>query len=155
MNIIQAESAGELQETKSLFREYEQELAVDLCFQHFEEELAGLPGKYQPPAGALLLGLHDRSAVGCVAMRRMGSSTCEMKRLFVRPRFRKMGLGRLLAQEIISCAHYAGYRMMYLDTLARLKDAIQLYHSLGFRETAPYYDNPLDDVVYLQLELNR
>ena len=154
MNIIQAESRDWLDEARTLFQEYEQELGADLCFQKFSEELASLPGKYQPPDGALLLALSGSNCSGCVALRRLSSTTCEMKRLYVRPDYRGTGLGRILAEKIISCARLAGYQVMYLDTLERLGPALNLYRSLGFRETEPYYHNPLKGVVYLQLDLN-
>lgn len=153
IHIIHAETEAHFDAAGILFREYEKELDVDLCFQSFEEELATLPGKYQPPDGALFLGLVNNQTAGCVALRKLSDSVCEMKRLFVRPQFRHLGLGRVLSEQIISHARLTGYQFMYLDTLARLTDAMRLYSSLGFQETDPYYHNPLNGVVYLQLDL--
>jgi putative acetyltransferase len=137
-----------------LFRQYAAELAVDLCFQGFAEELAGLPGAYSPPRGRLLLGWVGEEAAGCVALRPRSADTCEMKRLFVLPPFRRTGLGRLLAERVIFEARSIGYRRVVLDTLAPMHAALQLYQSLGFRSCPAYYPNPLPDVVYLELVLS-
>jgi putative acetyltransferase len=153
MNIFQAQTDKHIHDIRILFREYETALGVDLCFQSFEEELANLPGKYAPPRGSLLLAEGDDGVAGCAAMRKIAEHFCEMKRLFVRPPYRGLGIGRMLAQEIICRARHSGYRIMYLDTLEILERAIALYKSLGFQETDPYYHNPLDGVVYLKLDL--
>jgi ribosomal protein S18 acetylase RimI-like enzyme len=145
----------EMDEVRRLFREYEAYLDVDLCFQGFEEELAGLPGNYAPPDGALLVGLKGSEAVGCVAVRRLDAATCEMKRLYVKPHARRSGLGRRLAREIISAAQALDYSLMRLDTLDKLSEAMRLYESLGFRRTGPYYANPLPGVVYWELDLSQ
>jgi GNAT superfamily N-acetyltransferase len=138
---------------RALFREYEAMLGEDLCFQGFEQELAGLPGKYAPPAGRLFIAREQGEAAGCVALRAVSPRVCEMKRLFVRPNFRGRGLGRALAVRIIEEARVAGYASMLLDTLERLNAARELYRSLRFEEVAPYYQNPLPGVVYLKLDL--
>jgi putative acetyltransferase len=148
---------------RQLFREYEKELDEDLCFQGFEEELAGLPGKYAPPDGRLLLAEAKKKICGCVALRkilqsgvpysRMSDEICEMKRLFVRPEFRGDGIGRELAMAIIREAHAIGYRTMRLDTLEKLQPAIALYRSLGFKIVKPYYHNPLEGTVYMELAI--
>jgi GNAT superfamily N-acetyltransferase len=153
MQIKQAKSPSEIEQVRRLFREYETFLDEDLCFQSFEEELAGLPGKYALPSGALLIAVHRGRTVGCVGVRELGSGVCEMKRLFVRPEARGLGVGRKLAAEIIAVARSLGYSLMRLDTLDRLTEAMRLYQSLGFRKTAPYYSNPLPGVVYLELVL--
>lgn len=156
MNIIQARTPPEIDAVRQLFREYEAYLDVDLCFQQFEAELAHLPGKYAPPSGTLLLAMHAGRAVGCGALRRFGAieaRTCEMKRLFVRPAARGMGVGRQIAMHLIAEALRLGYFTMVLDTLTQLKAALQLYASMGFIPTQPYYDNPLPGVVYLKLDL--
>jgi len=153
MIIKKARTKTEIEDVCRLSREYEAFLDVDLCFQNFEEELAGLPGKYAPPDGDLLIGLDGEKTVGCVAVRKLGDGVCEMKRLFVRPRARGTGLGRQLAHEIILVGVELGYSLMRLDTLDRLKEAMHLYEKLGFRKTEPYYDNPLQGVVYWELEL--
>ena len=155
MRIKQADTPSELEAVGLLFRQYETFLNVDLRFQHFEEELACLPGQYAPPSGALLIAFVGDQPAGCVALRRLDTSACEMKRLFVRPEVRRTGLGRRLAQEIIAWAREIGYTVMRLDTLDRLAEAMRLYESLGFRRTAPYYHNPLPGVVYWALDLTK
>ena len=153
MEIITARKPDQLETIRSLFREYEDYLQVDLCFQGFEAELAGLPGDYTPPGGALLLAMAGNQAAGCVALRPFDKNTGEMKRLFVRPGFLRQGIGGQLARAVIARARAAGYGRMVLDTLDKLKPALALYHQLGFRPRAPYYDNPLPGVVYLELNL--
>lgn len=154
MRIKNAHLPSEIEEVQRLFREYEAYLDEDLCFQSFEEEIANLPGKYAPPGGALLIAIHANRTVGCVGLRELAEGVCEMKRLFVRPEARGLGLGRKLATRIIDIARSQGYTLMRLDTLARLAEAVQLYETLGFRTTAPYYSNPLPGVVYLELNLS-
>ena len=154
MEIIPAETPEHLSCVRNLFREYEQFLDVDLCFQEFEAELASLPGKYAPPGGRLVLAIEGDEAAGCVAIRKLDDGVCEMKRLYVRPACRYRGLGRRLAREMIAQAAEAGYTTMRLDTLDRLAEAMGLYESLGFRRTVPYYDNPLGGVVYWELQLD-
>ena len=153
MRIKQAQTKTEIEEVRNLFREYEAFLDVDLCFQSFEVELAGLPGNYSRPSGDLLIGLGEEKTVGCVAVRKFDDGVCEMKRLFVRPEVRGKGLGRQLAQEIIVIARKLGNSLMRLDTLDRLTEAMHLYEMLGFRRTEQYYKNPLHGVVYWELEL--
>ena len=150
MPCVQVHSGERLRTTRRLFREYARDIGVDLCFQGFEQELAELPGRYAPPDGNLLLALHGRVPVGCVALRKIGDGVCEMKRLYVRPRFRRTGMGRKLAEAIIDSARRLGYARMRLDTLASLKPAIALYESLGFYRIRPYYHNPLGNVVFLE-----
>jgi putative acetyltransferase len=154
VDIIPAKTSEHLDHIRNLFREYEQFLDVDLCFQEFEAELVSLPGKYAPPGGRLVLAIEGDEAAGCVAIRKLDDGVCEMKRLYVRPACRSRGLGRRLAQEMISQATRAGYTTMRLDTLDRLAEAMGLYESLGFRRTDPYYDNPLGGVVYWELQLD-
>jgi GNAT superfamily N-acetyltransferase len=154
MEIKRAQTKTEIEAVRGLFQEYEAFLDVDLGFQIFDEELASLPGMYFRPSGDLLIALDGKRTVGCVAVRKLDEGVCEMKRLFVRPEARGKGWGRKLAQEIIVAARELGYWLMRLDTLDRLTKAMHLYETLGFRETEPYYDNPLSGVVYLELELN-
>jgi ribosomal protein S18 acetylase RimI-like enzyme len=153
MTIRQASTDTEIEAVRGLFREYETFLGVDLAFQNFDAESAGLPGKYTRPDGDLLIGLTGNRILGCVAVRRLDDTVCEMKRLYVRPEARGTGLGRRLAREIIAVARELGYSLMRLDTLDRLTEAMHLYETLGFRKTAPYYDNPLEGVVYWELTL--
>lgn len=153
VTIKQAQTESEFEEVCNLFREYEAFLNVDLGFQSFEEELADLPGKYTRPGGDLLIGLQDDKILGCVAIRKLEGNVCEMKRLFVRPEARGTGLGIQLGREIIAIARELGYTLMRLDTLDSLTEAMQLYEKLGFQKTKPYYENPLPDVVYWELNL--
>jgi ribosomal protein S18 acetylase RimI-like enzyme len=155
MDIIQAHSADHIALARELFREYEAWLGIDLCFQNFEKELAELPGKYAPPDGRLLIAVEDHVA-GCVALRKIGERTCEIKRLFLRPQFRGKGLGRKLAEMIIQSAKEIGYERMRLDTLPpKMNDAIALYRSLGFKEIEAYYDNPVPGAKFMELDLRQ
>jgi len=154
MHLIQAQTAEQIDEARRLFREYADWLQIDLCFQHFEQELAELPGDYVPPGGRLLLAYHNSGVAGCIALRRLDGRTCEMKRLFVREQFRGQGLGRQLIAAIIEEAKQIGYERMRLDTLPpKMNDAIALYRSYGFREIAPYYNNPVPGALFLELDL--
>jgi ribosomal protein S18 acetylase RimI-like enzyme len=156
MNIIRVKTSHEMDEVRRLFREYEAYLDVDLCFQQFESELATLPGKYASPSGTLLLAMDGQKAVGCGALRSLGSiqdRTCEIKRLYVCPEARGLGVGKQIARRLIQEAVRLGYSTILLDTLDRLEAAIHLYKSLGFVRTEPYYDNPLAGVVYWKLDL--
>jgi len=143
--------------TREIFREYAQSLDVDLCFQNFEQELAGLPGDYAAPAGCLLLAFVDSALAGCGALRALSdadyANACEMKRLFVRPAFRRFGLGRVLAQALLDEAQRAGYSEVLLDTLDDMEAARGLYASLGFEEIPPYYYNPIPGAHYLKATL--
>lgn len=138
-----------------LFREYAQELGEDLCFQGFEEELASLPGKYGPPRGSILLARIGNDDAGIVALRPYEAipGSCEMKRMYVRPRFRGLGMGRLLAEAILVEAKRMEYEKMFLDTFERLESAVALYKSLGFEEIDPYYSNPMPGVIYMSKAL--
>ena len=154
MVIIRVDKDEHVKEVNTLFKEYEVYIEVDLCFQDFEEELAALPGKYAPPDGVLLLAVEGGEPAGCVALRRLGETSCEMKRLYVRPGFRRKGLGRILAEKVIAEAVRLGYSTMFLDTFEKFREAISLYESLGFEETAIYHDNPFPGVIYWKLELS-
>jgi ribosomal protein S18 acetylase RimI-like enzyme len=150
---------AQLEDARVLFREYAERLDVDLCFQGFEAELADLPGDYAAPAGALLLATVDGALAGCGALRRLPDvdyvDACEMKRLYVRPAFRRFGLGRRLAQALIEHALRCGYSNLLLDTLDEMEAARGLYASLGFEDVPPYYYNPIPGARYLRLDLNR
>jgi putative acetyltransferase len=144
----------EIELARTLFREYQQSLGVDLCFQNFEQELVGLPGDYAPPSGRLLLARSGPEVAGCVALRKIEDGVCEMKRLYVRDAFRGQGLGRKLAETILAEARRIGYRKMRLDTLPSMRVAIPLYRSLGFCEIAPYTVNPIEGALFMEKELN-
>lgn len=154
MNIQIISAANDIDPLRTLFREYEAFLGVDLCFQSFDAELRTLPGKYAEPKGRCYLALCDGEAAGCIALRPIDNSVCEMKRLFVREKFRGHGIGEMLAEKVISAAKEIGYQTMRLDTLESLTSAVALYRKLGFVQTDPYYQNPCEGVVYLELPLN-
>jgi putative acetyltransferase len=155
MRLFQADSAADIEEARTLFKEYETATGVDLCFQNFEAELRGLPGDYAPPAGRLFLLVGDAGrTLGCVALRKIDEGTCEMKRLYLRPESRGTGAGRRLAESVIAEARAIGYERMRLDTLPSMQAAISLYRSLGFRETEPYRFNPVEGTLYMELDLN-
>lgn len=154
LSITQAESDEQIAQAKSLFREYESWLDMDLCFQGFEEELAELPGKYAGPNGRLLLAYSNNKLAGCIALRPLEADVCEMKRLFVRDGFRGQQIGLQLIERLIADAREIGYKKMRLDTYPpKMGNAVKLYESHGFREIPPYYDNPHEGVLYLELDL--
>lgn len=142
---------------RTLFREYQASIGVDLCFQGFEAELASLPGAYAAPGGRLLVAYVDDACAGCVALRPLkdapSGKDCEMKRLYVRPDFRGLQVGRLLAERVLHEARAIGYHRIVLDTMTSMHAAQGLYRSLGFIETAAYYANPLPNICYMRLDL--
>ncbi|MBI3507170.1 MAG: GNAT family N-acetyltransferase [Proteobacteria bacterium] len=149
-----AEGAADMEVVRTLFREYQQGLGVSLCFQDFDAELAGLPGKYTGAAGCILLAEADGKPAGVVALRALeGDTVAEMKRLYVRSTARGLGLGRRLAAAVVDEARKRRYRSVRLDTLPHLAEAIQLYRTLGFAEIPPYNDNPLPGVRFYELAL--
>lgn len=151
--ILHAESGEHLEEVRILFGEYAASLGFDLDFQDFDEEMASLPGDYAPPEGCILLARYIGKTVGCVALRALEPKACEMKRLYVRPKFRGKGIGRILSENIVAEARRAGYTAMRLDTVASMMTARALYCSMGFKEIKPYRFNPLDDAVFMELAL--
>ena len=152
--IRQAESHADIAIVRSLFLEYEGTLGINLCFQGFEKELADLPGAYAPPDGALLIAeTIDAMVAGCVAMRPLEDHACEMKRLYVKPEFRKAGLGDLLVQKIVQASGQHGYGTIRLDTLPSMESAIRLYERFGFRDIPPYRLNPVAGTRYMALDL--
>ena len=151
---MQVESLAQIAQARELFQEYAQSLGVNLCFQNFEQELAGLPGHYAPPEGRLLLAEYEGLLAGCVALHKWESRICEMKRLYLRPPFRGRGFGRGLAEAIIAEARIIGYQRMRLDTIEPImKDAVEMYRKLGFREIEPYRPNPIAGAMYMELQL--
>jgi len=153
IDIRKAELTTDLPLVRQLFQEYAQSLEIDLCFQNFEDELATLPGKYAPPQGRLLLAWDSDQVLGCVALRPVDSTTCEIKRLYVKPQARGLQLGRHLAQRICDEAKDVGYRRICLDTLPTMSSAVHLYESLGFKYIEPYVFNPIQGAIFLGLEL--
>ncbi len=153
MKIIQARTLQQIALARVLFEEYAASLNVSLCFQGFAAELAGLPGLYAPPSGRLLLTMAHNEPAGCVALRPVNNTVCEMKRLFVRPEFRGRGVGRQLAEKAIQEGRTAGYSTMRLDTLPQMKAAVALYEALGFTRCPAYYDTPLNETVFMELAL--
>ena len=154
ITILPVTTEAEIKTTRELFVEYGQSLGFSLCFQSFDQEYASLPGKYAPPRGRLLLAEVNGHPAGCVALRPLETGVCEMKRLYVRPEFRGLHLGRRLAETIISEAKLIGYQAMRLDTVEdKMQSAVALYRTLGFREIAPYTVNPESSVIFMELEL--
>lgn len=151
--IAEALDPADVDACRTLFVEYQQGLGISLCFQGFDAELAGLPGDYARPRGRLLLARVAGEPAGCVALRPLGEREAEMKRLFVRPGQRGMGIGRVLAECVVDEARALGYARLKLDTLPQLKEALALYAQMGFTETAPYNDNPVAGVRFLALDL--
>jgi putative acetyltransferase len=152
--LSQAESPAQIAQARDLFLEYAQSLGFSLCFQNFDQELAGLPGDYAPPQGRLLLAEYEGELAGCVALHKLEAGICEMKRLYLRPRFRGKGLGRALADRIIAEARAIGYQRMRLDTVEPvMTDAVAMYRKLGFKDVAPYRANPIAGAMYMELEL--
>src|ERR1035437_4068261 len=151
------ETTSDIAAARVLFEEYAAELGIDLCFQSFTEELVGLPGEYAPPRGTLLLARVDEELAGCCALRPLDAvdypNACEMKRLYVRERFRRTGMGRQLAEAILDYARLVDYDCVLLDTLDEMESARALYQELGFEEIPPYYHNPIEGAHYLKVDL--
>lgn len=158
VTILPATGESHLSAARQLFLEYAQSLGFSLCFQSFDQELASLPGKYAPPEGRLLLAYVGDERAGCGALRPLDTQNgiCEMKRLYVRPQFRGLGLGRKLALALIDQACQIGYCRMRLDTVANvMREAVAMYRAMGFYEIAPYTANPQPSTIYLELDLKR
>jgi ribosomal protein S18 acetylase RimI-like enzyme len=154
LQIVAAETGDRLNDARSLFEEYAASLGIDLEFQHFHTELRHLPGDYTPPAGRLLLALWHGEAAGCIALRRLEEGICEMKRLYVRPRFQGLGIGRALAVAVINEARTIGYARLRLDTLPSMTRARAMYAALGFQDIAPYRYNPIEGTAFMELLLH-
>src|SRR5579864_7506135 len=143
VSIVEARTPAQIEQVRTLFLEYARSLGFSLCFQNFDKELAELPGDYAPPDGRLLLAVCETKVAGCVALHKLVAEICEMKRLYLRPQFRGKGLGRVLADRIITEARQIGYRQMRLDTVEPVMgDAVAMYRKIGFREIEPYRANP-------------
>jgi ribosomal protein S18 acetylase RimI-like enzyme len=157
ITVRNAVTPAEVEQARGLFLEYGQSLGFSLCFQSFDEELAGLPGDYAPPSGRLFLAEVEGKPAGCVALHALGGTKdgiCEMKRLYVRPEFRGHQLGRRLVNELMNAARAIGYRKMRLDTVEPVMGhAVALYRELGFHEITPYRENPIAGALYMELEL--
>lgn len=147
--VTHAQSADEIETARALMREYQQRLGVDLSFQGFENELEGLPGSYAPPSGRLLLAWHEQTAVGCVALQRVTNLRAEMKRLYVPPSARGLGVARRLVSQLLTEAQAIGYCEVVLDTLPTMNEAQRLYEQFGFRDIEPYRPNPIAGTRYL------
>ena len=158
VEILTPEERGDFDAVREIFREYAASLDVDLAFQDFEQELAALPGDYATPRGALLLARVDGQVAGCCALRPLDTAdypnASEMKRLYVRPTYRGLGLGRQLAAAILDAARVSGYDHVLLDTLDDMEAARALYEDLGFEEVPPYYHNPIAGAHYLMATLS-
>lgn len=153
MHLEIIEGKTRIDDVRTLFAEYAASLGIDLAYQNFGDEFAGLPGKYARPNGRLNLALVDGAPAGCVAMRRLDEARAEMKRLYVRAGFRGAKVGLALTERIIADAREIGYRALVLDTLSTMHRAQALYRSLGFVEIEPYYDCPVAGTVFLRLGL--
>jgi len=147
------EEGMQMDAIRQLFRSYEQELGENLCFQSFEEELKDPLKKYGPPSGVLYLALYNNEPAGCIALTPLEEGVCEMKRLYVKPEYRRYKIGKELVELLLNDAVKLGYKKMKLDTLEKLQAAIALYKQHGFTETTAYYENPLKGVVYMEKEL--
>lgn len=160
VEIFPPRSDADNEAIKALMREYAGSLGFSLAYQDFETELADFPGKYAPPDGALLLARAGGEAAGTVALRKLDATTCEMKRLYVRPAFRGRrtadgrSIGRALAEDIVAVGRERGYRRLRLDTIGgKMLQALSLYRSMGFVEIPPYYASPIPDTAYMELVL--
>lgn len=155
MLLFRAASDNEIREAEGLFREYAASLDFDLSFQDFDEEMTLFPRQYSLPTGCLLVAYENGTPVGCVGLRKLGERVCEMKRLYVRPKFRGHGIGKALAVQVIKEARSLRYERMRLDTVPSMRVAIGLYKSLGFREIEKYRENPIPGALFLELKLGR
>ena len=153
VTIRTAATSEEMGVARVLFEEYAAALEIDLGYQGFADELAGLPGCYAPPRGRLLTAWAGEEAAGCVALRPLAEDVCEMKRLYVRPKFRGSGIGKQLTEAIIAEARQTGYAIMRLDTVPKLEAATRLYESLGFVPRDAYYETPVVGTVFMELAL--
>lgn len=145
----------ELDVFRELIQEYQRFLGIDLCFQGFHTEVAEPFGRYGPPRGLVLLAYWDGKIAGCGALHDLGDGECELKRIYVRPAFRRKGIARKISDYLVDRAVEIGYQKAKLDTLRRLEGAGELYASMGFVETVPYNFNPESDIVYMERSLEK
>jgi ribosomal protein S18 acetylase RimI-like enzyme len=154
IEIINAETSKQIEETKTLFREYESWFGLNMCFQNFDDEVTNLPGKYAKPEGRLFLAYTEENLAGCIALRKLEDEICEMKRLFVREDFRGKHIGIGLIDKLLAEAQNIGYKKMRLDTFPpKMGKAVKLYESYGFYEIPPYYNNPYGETLYMEKNL--
>ena len=153
LKIFAAKTHEDIEIAKQLFVEYADSLGFDLGFQNFEEELANLPGGYALPSGCLLLAKYQDKVAGCMALRKLSEGVCEGKRLYVRPQFRGLNIGRKLVEAIIAKARKNGYSSIRGDTIPSMQVAQALYASLGFKEIEPYCYNPIEGAKFIELKL--
>jgi putative acetyltransferase len=153
VNIVHVVTAEQLAEVRALFEEYWTSFGFTPCFQNFSGELSELPGGYVPPAGRLALALVEGQPAGCAALRRLDDQQCEFKRLYVRPQYRGMRLGRELLAWIVAEARAAGYRQLVCDTMPVMADALAMYERAGFERTEPYSAHPTPGAIFLRLAL--
>ena len=155
IQISSVTAGGGIATVRALFQEYASTLSINLCFQNFAQELATLPGAYAPPRGRLLQARVVRQSAGCIALRAMAKGVGEIKRLYVRPEFRGLGVGKSLVQRVLKEARHIGYRIVRLDTLREMRAAIALYVQFGFVQIAPYRHGEPDEIIYFELDLRR
>ncbi|WP_227851611.1 GNAT family N-acetyltransferase [Clostridioides sp. ES-S-0123-01] len=153
LKFVEANDLENLENVKILFTEYSNSLNIDLCFQDFNNELKTLPGKYKKPSGSLILAFVDENLAGCVALKKLENDVCELKRLYVRDKFRGLKIGKILLEEIVKEAKKIGYTYMRLDTLPSMKSAQGLYEKIGFYDINPYTYNPIEGARYMELKL--
>ncbi|MCP4581150.1 MAG: GNAT family N-acetyltransferase [candidate division Zixibacteria bacterium] len=153
IKIILVKTNKQIALARPLLEEYARSLGFHLDFQDFQTELNNLPGDYALPDGRMLLAYSDDTLAGCVGMRKFDQGVCELKRMYVKPEFRKQGIGRQLAEAVIARARDTGYKLMRLDTLANMTEAVNLYRSLGFKESERYRYNPIEGAKFFGLEL--
>jgi len=153
VQIVHAQYEDHIIIARELFNEYAAALGFDLCFQNFAKELAELPGEYAPPAGRLLLAFKEAEPAGCVGLRKFAEGVSEIKRLYVKPKFRGEKIGARLATEAVDEARRIGYTSIRLDTHQTMESAVALYRMLGFREIEPYRYNPFENVIFMELTL--
>ncbi len=153
LKIFPAQTDEDFETAKKLLVEYGSSLSFHLSFQDFEGELANLPGDYVHPTGCLLLAVYKEQPVGCVGLRKLSDEACEMKRLYVKPSFRGLGIGRALVEAVIEEARKIDYNYMRLDTVPSMEAASALYTSVGFKKASEYRYNPIEDAVFMELKL--